>query len=64
MWPEIAEWAGLIESGDALGLERAISALCWDRFGRLAQGHYFDFEAVAFYFVSVTFLETLFKNSF
>jgi hypothetical protein len=49
VWPGIAEWAGLIQSGDALGLERAISALCWDRFGRLAQGHYFDFEAVAFY---------------
>jgi hypothetical protein len=49
VWPGTTEWNQLIEAGDALGLERSISALCWDRFGRLAQGHYFDFEAVAFY---------------
>jgi hypothetical protein len=48
-WPEIAEWRQLLEQGDALGMERSLSAVIWDRFGKLAAGHHFDFEAVAFY---------------
>jgi hypothetical protein len=47
--PEIEEFAGLVEREDAVELEKRLLLLVWRYLSRTAEGHYFDFEAVALY---------------
>ena len=39
----------LLESGDALALERLLIGIAWEHLERLSDGHHFDFEAVLLY---------------
>jgi hypothetical protein len=47
--PWIPKVNELVESKDALGVEEVLMKTVWDYFSRQAEGHTFDFEAVAFY---------------
>lgn len=47
--PWIPKVNDLVESNDALGVEETLIKTVWDFFSRMAEGHYFDFEAVALY---------------
>jgi hypothetical protein len=47
--PEMDELAGLVEREDAVELEKRLLLLVWRYLSRRAEGHYFDFEAVALY---------------
>ena len=47
--PWIPEFNERIEAMDALGFERSLLKLVWTYLTRRAEGHYFDFEAVALY---------------
>jgi len=47
--PWIETFAGLVERGDALELEKEVLDLVWMYLSRRAEGHYFDLEAVALY---------------
>jgi len=49
VYPWLAEAANLLESGDALGLERLLLHAVWEHLDRVAEGHHFDFEAVLIY---------------
>jgi hypothetical protein len=49
MYPWLPEARKLLDAGDHLGLERLLLGETWDRLGRDAGGHYFDFEAVLVY---------------
>jgi hypothetical protein len=48
-FPWLPEARTLLESGDALGLERLLIGIVWEHLERLADGHHFDFEAVLLY---------------
>jgi hypothetical protein len=48
-FPWLPEAKTLLESGDALGLERLLIGTVWEHLERLADGHHFDFEAVLLY---------------
>jgi hypothetical protein len=48
-YPWLPEARTLLESGDALGLERLLMGIDWEHLERLADGHHFDFEAVLLY---------------
>jgi hypothetical protein len=45
----LPEARSLLESGDALGMERLLIGVAWEHLERLADGHHFDFEAVLLY---------------
>lgn len=47
--PWIPDFNDRIEKMDSLGFERALLQLVWTYLSRKAEGHYFDFEAVALY---------------
>ena len=47
--PWIEEFAGLVEREDAVELEKRLLILVWRYLSRKAEGHHFDFEAVALY---------------
>lgn len=47
--PWIPEFNERIEKLDSLGFEKALLQLVWTYLSRKAEGHYFDFEAVALY---------------
>jgi DNA-binding Lrp family transcriptional regulator len=47
--PWLAEVRGLYAEGETLTLERRLMDLVWARTSRAAEGHEFDFPAVAFY---------------
>jgi hypothetical protein len=47
--PSIEEFAGLVEREDAVELEKKLLLYMWRYLSRKAEGHYFDFEAVALY---------------
>ena len=49
VYPWLTEARTLLESGDALGLERLLLSAVWEHLDRVAEGHYFDFEAVLIY---------------
>jgi hypothetical protein len=49
VYPWLAEAKTLLEAGDTLGLERLLLNAVWEDLDRLADGHYFDFEAVLIY---------------
>ena len=48
-FPRLPEARTLLESEDALGLERLLLGVVWEHLERLADGHHFDFEAVLLY---------------
>ncbi len=48
-YPWLPEAKVLLQSGDALGLERLLLGAVWQHLERLADGHHFDFEAVLLY---------------
>jgi len=48
-FPWLPEALNLLETGDALGLERLLIGTVWEHLDRLADGHHFDFEAVLLY---------------
>lgn len=50
-FPWIKAARSRLEAGDAVGLERIVLQAAWDAVLRHAEGHIFDFEAVAFYVV-------------
>lgn len=47
--PWVEDFAGLVERDDALELEKKLLTLVWRHLSRAAEGHHFDFEAVALY---------------
>lgn len=47
--PWIVEFNERIEKMDSLGFEKSLLQLVWTYLSRKAEGHYFDFEAVALY---------------
>lgn len=47
--PWIVDFNERIEKMDSLGFERSLLQLVWTYLTRKAEGHYFDFEAVALY---------------
>ena len=47
--PWLPEAYQLLQEKNHLGLERLLLSLAWDYYGRVAAGHYFDFEAVVIY---------------
>jgi hypothetical protein len=47
--PWVSKVNDLVQSKDALGIEEILNKVVWSMFSRMAEGHYFDFEAVAFY---------------
>lgn len=47
--PWVVEFNDRIEKMDTLGFEKALLQLVWTYLTRRAEGHYFDFEAVALY---------------
>ncbi len=47
--PWVTEFSRLIDEGDTLAFERQLLDLVWRSTGRLADRHFFDFEAVALY---------------
>lgn len=47
--PWISEFNERIEKMDSLGFEKSLLQLVWKYLSRQAEGHYFDFEAVALY---------------
>ena len=47
--PWISEFNERIEKMDSLGFEKSLLRLVWTYLSRKAEGHYFDFEAVALY---------------
>jgi hypothetical protein len=47
--PELDEFAGLVDREDAVEFEKRLLLLVWRYLSRKAEGHYFDFEAVALY---------------
>lgn len=47
--PWVSEARRLWENDDSVELERLILAESWKHFGRLSNGHYFDFAAVVLY---------------
>ena len=47
--PWIPEFNERVEKLDSLGFERSLLQLVWTYLSRKAEGHYFDFEAVALY---------------
>lgn len=49
VYPWLPEAKRLLERGDALGLERLLLGAVWAHLARIAEGHYFDFEAVVIY---------------
>jgi hypothetical protein len=49
VYPWLAEGRSLLEAGAALGLERLLLNVVWEHLDRVAEGHYFDFEAVLVY---------------
>ncbi|HMO28021.1 hypothetical protein [Enterovirga sp.] len=50
-FPWLAKARERLEAGDSAGLERILLKAAWDAAARYADGHVFDFEAVAFYVV-------------
>ena len=50
-FPWIAAARAKLEAGDAMGLERLVLQAAWDSADRHGEGHLFDFEAVALYFI-------------
>lgn len=48
-FPWLPEAKRRLEADDVLGLERLLLATVWDHLDRLADGHFFDFEAVLIY---------------
>lgn len=48
-FPWLAEAKRLLETGDALGLERLLLGVVWEHLERVSEGHHFDFEAVVVY---------------
>lgn len=51
VYPWLAEARTMLETGDALGLERLLLNAVWEHLDRVAEGHHFDFEAVLIYSV-------------
>ena len=49
VFPWIAEASRLLAAGDTIGLERLLLTEVWQRLGRFAGEHEFDFEAVVIY---------------
>jgi hypothetical protein len=49
VYPWLAEARTLLESGDALALERLLMNAVWEYLDRASEGHHFDFEAVLIY---------------
>jgi hypothetical protein len=49
VYPWLAQARTLLESGDALALERLLLNAVWEHLDRVSEGHYFDFEAVLIY---------------
>jgi hypothetical protein len=47
--PLVVDGRTLLESGDALALERLLLNAVWEHLDRASEGHYFDFEAVLIY---------------
>lgn len=47
--PWVGDFNEKIEKMDSLGFERSLLQLVWTYLSRKAEGHYFDFEAVALY---------------
>jgi len=47
--PWVSEARRLWDDDDSVGLERLILVESWKQFGRLSNGHYFDFAAVVLY---------------
>ena len=47
--PWIPEFNERIEAMDSLGFEKSLLHLVWTHLTRRAEGHYFDFDAVALY---------------
>jgi hypothetical protein len=47
--PWVAEFSRLHEEHDTLGFERRLLGLVWSHMSRVADGHFFTFEAVALY---------------
>lgn len=47
--PWIVDFNDRIEKMDSLGFEKSLLQLVWTYLSRKAEGHYFDFEAVALY---------------
>ncbi len=50
-FPWITAARAKLDAGDAMGLERLVLQAAWDSADRHGEGHLFDFEAVAFYFI-------------
>lgn len=48
-FPWLIEASGLLEENNHLALERLLLGQLWDYYGRVAEQHYFDFEAVVVY---------------
>lgn len=48
-FPWVKQARERLEAGDVPGLERIVLQAAWDASARHAEGHIFDFEAVAFY---------------
>lgn len=48
-YPWLPEANRLLQERDHFGLERLILELNWEYYGRMADDHYFDFEAVVLY---------------
>jgi hypothetical protein len=49
VFPWVGEAERLLRSDDSLGLERLKLAVTWAHLDRMAEGHWFDFEAVVIY---------------
>jgi len=49
VFPWLPEARTLLESGNALGMERLLTGIGWEHLERLSDGHHFDFEAVLIY---------------
>lgn len=48
-FPWVLEANTLLNANDSVELERLLFGVVWHKLGLLAQGHYFDFEAVVIY---------------
>jgi hypothetical protein len=48
-FPWVTEANRLLRDQNVLGLDRLLMGMAWDHLGRLSEGHFFDFEAVAIY---------------
>lgn len=49
VFPWMPDAEKFLQEGKYLALERLLLGLSWERYGRVAEDHYFDFEAVVIY---------------